>query len=78
LKEPATVTLWAVYYCGPGKTFRRFCFEGGFFRQYLTMPRNEPSDLSWVKENPWKGDKFSRGLTEEIMNGDINGMFHIP
>jgi len=21
------------------------------------------------KENPWKGDKFSRGLTEEIMNG---------
>jgi hypothetical protein len=30
------------------------------------------------KGNPWKGDKFSKGLTEEIMNGDINGMFHIP
>jgi len=26
LKVPAAVTLWAVYYLGPGNTFERFCF----------------------------------------------------
>jgi len=28
------VTLWAVYYCGPGKTFRRFCLENGNFSKH--------------------------------------------
>jgi hypothetical protein len=29
LKVPAAVTLWAVYYLGPWKAFRRFCFWKG-------------------------------------------------
>jgi hypothetical protein len=43
LKEPAAVTLWAVYYLGPGDAFRRFCFpgKGGAmkrFKEILTSP----------------------------------------
>jgi hypothetical protein len=30
-----------------------------------------------AKRKPLEEVEFSRGLTEEIMNGDINGMFHI-
>ena len=31
------VTLQAAYYRGPGKTFRRFCFEGGIM-EFISNP----------------------------------------
>ena len=39
-------------FCEPGKTFRRFCLEGGNFQGISTIPRNELSGLSSEIKKP--------------------------